>query len=467
MPLRYDPIPAGFSDGNRRGRRIGGNPLKFDGQSADIWLVKINLAMHSVQQNGNEFAPDAAQPEPSSEMRYVARQPILDLQGRVHGYDLNFRNAPESIFRRDADVAIETMLDNQVLFGLERLTNGLPAFISCTADALIEEMVLVLSPALTVLGVPSSLAPAPRLIEACRNLKARGFRLALDDFAWSDNLHPLLDRADYIRLDYRQLGPAEQQQLSQRGLNSLQMVAQKVGTQEDYRRACAKGFTLFQGDYFCHPVLLKKRKVPANRLFHFEIVREVYRDPVDVRKISQLVRRDASLTYRLLRLVNSPIYGLYQEVRSIETAIMILGQATFRRIVSLAVLSELNADQPAEILHMAVLRARFCELAASNYGQDPAEQYLLGMLSLLPAMLGVPMEEIVPGLPLRDSICEALTGTLNPERSLLTWLEYHERGDWDSCDHIVAAQALSSKHLVLCYEEAVIWAAVAPVSAAA
>ena len=247
--------------------------------------------------------------------------------------------------------------------------------------------------------------------------------------------------------------------MQERGLGSVALVAQKVETQDDYQRACAMGFTLFQGDYLCHPVLLKKRKVPASRLSHFEIVRELYHDPIDIRKVSELVRRDASLTYRLLRLVNSPIYSIYREVRSIESAIIVLGEATFRRIVSLAVLSELNMNQPAEILHMALVRARFCELAACLCGQDAAEQYLLGMLSLLPAMLGIPMEEIVPILPLRGQVCEALAGIKNPERNLLGWLEFHERGDWASCDRIVAAHGLNSSKLVQCYLEAVAWAA--------
>lgn len=399
-----------------------------------------------------------AQPELTGELRYVARQPILDLQGRVHGYDLLFRSTPGAVIHRDAGLAVETMLDNEVIFGLEHLTNGLPAFISCTSEALIEGWVLVLAPGLTVLGVPASLDPAPELVEACALLRARGFRLALDDFSPREKLHPLLDRADYIRLDFRRFSEADRQKLLERGLSSVAMVAQKVETQEDYRRACAMGFTLFQGDYLCHPVLLKKRKVPTSRLTHFEIVRELYHDPIDIRKVSELVRRDTSLTYRLLRLVNSPIYSIYQEVRSVESAIIILGETTFRRIVSLAVLSELNGDQPAAILHMALVRARFCELAAGLCGQDASEQYLLGMLSLLPAMLGIPMGEIVPMLPLRSQVCEALTGINNPERNLLGWLECHERGEWASCDRIVAAHQLNPSKLVQFYLEAVTWA---------
>jgi EAL and modified HD-GYP domain-containing signal transduction protein len=107
---------------------------------------------------------------------------------------------------------------------------------------------------------------------------------------------------------------------------------------------------------------------------------------------------------------------------------------------------------------MALGRARFCELAARRFGLDTEEQYLLGMLSLLPAMLGVPMEEIVPMLPVRGQICEALTRAMNPERALLSWLEGHEHGDWESCDHLVTAHSLDSDDLVLCYFEAASWA---------
>lgn len=406
------------------------------------------------------FANGAGTPLPGlvGEMRYVARQPILDMQGRVHGYDLLFRTAPEVVLRRDAELAVQTMLDNEVIFGLERLTNGLPAFITCTAEALTANTVLVLSPGKTVLGVPANLEPDAKLVDACRTLKARGFRLALDDFACSDKPHPLLTQADYVRMDFTRFREVERRQLCKEASESVMLVAQKVVTHEDQRKACALGFTLFQGDYFCHPVLLKKRKVPANGRSHFEIVRELYHDPIDIRRVGQLVRRDAALTYRLLRLVNSPIYSIYQEVRSIEGAITVLGESTFRRVVSLAVLSELNGDQPSAILHAALVRARFCELAARKFGLDADEQYLLGMLSLLPAMLGVPMEEIVPILPLRGQICEALAGTANPERKLLGWLEFNEHADWESCDRIVSTFSLDSNQLVECYVAAVSWA---------
>jgi EAL and modified HD-GYP domain-containing signal transduction protein len=174
--------------------------------------------------------------------------------------------------------------------------------------------------------------------------------------------------------------------------------------------------------------------------------------------LSRLVKRDTSLTYRLLRLVNSPTYGLHQEVRSIESALLVVGETAFRRIATLAIASELNADRPPEILRMALVRARFCEQAAGLCALDPTEQYLLGMLSLVPAMLQVPMEELTPALPLRGEIRDALQGTVNPEGSLLKWLEAHERGDWGACDVVVHAKGLKHDRLIESYANAVFWA---------
>jgi EAL and modified HD-GYP domain-containing signal transduction protein len=397
----------------------------------------------------------------AGEMRYVARQPILNLRGQVQGYELLFRNAPEELFSPGAAMAARTMLDNAVIFGLDWLTNGLPAFINCTVEVLTEELVLVLAPAKTVLTIPGTAELTPKLVDSCRRLKARGFRIALDDFTWQAKYRSLAELADYIRVDFNRFGVAERQYLRRLDCSALEMVAKKVETPEDYKRACVEGFRLFQGAYFCRPVLLKKRKVPANRQLHFEIVRLLHHDPIDIPEVSQLVLRDASLTYRLLRLVNSPIYAMHQEVRNIASAIIAVGEDSFRRIVSLAVLSELNGEAPPEILHMALVRGRFCELAAPASRLDPSEQYLLGMLSMVPAMLGLPMEELTPSLPLRGEICEALQGADNPERTLLNWIEEHERGEWEACDRIVHVEGLSQEHLAKCYAASVVWAAAA------
>jgi EAL and modified HD-GYP domain-containing signal transduction protein len=136
---------------------------------------------------------------------------------------------------------------------------------------------------------------------------------------------------------------------------------------------------------------------------------------------------------------------------------MVVGETTFRRIATLAILSEFNAEQPPEILHMALVRARFCELAAALCGLDPNEQYLLGMMSLLPAMMRYPMEALAPELPLRAEIRQALLGLDNPERCLLAWIEGHERNDQAASHAIAEQRGLNQQRLVQFFIDAVVW----------
>jgi EAL and modified HD-GYP domain-containing signal transduction protein len=402
---------------------------------------------------------EAAAPDKANAVRYVARQPILDLRGRVHGYELLFRHGTEEAFHGNCDVATRTMLDNTVIFGLERLTGGLPGFVNCTGESLTESLVNVLPPSMTVLELLETVDLTPDVIAACRKLKSAGFRLALDDFTWRPHIEPLVAIADYIKVDFLALNAAERHILLKRlHGNTVCLLAEKIETQEDYKIACQEGFTLFQGFYFCRPVLLKNRKVPANRIFYFQILEMLRHNPLDMRRLGELVKRDASLTWRLLRLVNSPVCPTYQEISSIESALVIVGEDTFRRIATLAIASEIGADQPAEILRMAFVRGRFCEAAAPLCRLNPSEQYLLGILSMLPAMLRMPMEALAPALPLREEIREALLGTANTERSLLDWLEAYERCEWTVCDAILQGFRLKPEQIVQLFAESVGWA---------
>jgi c-di-GMP-related signal transduction protein len=402
---------------------------------------------------------DSAGSDPDSALRYVARQPILDLQGKIYGYELLFRHGAETAFSGDGEFATRTMIDNTVLFGLEKLTGSLPAFVNCTAEALIRGQVGLLPPSMTVLEILETVEPVPELVQACRHLKSLGFRLALDDFVWKPSLEPLIRIVDYIKFDFMLSGERERGEMLARleGVPVI-LLAEKVETQRDYQRASAEGFTLFQGYYFCRPTLLTRRKVPANQISHIEVLRLLQQTPLDVPRASEAVKRDAALTYRLLRLVNSPACAMRQEVRSISAALMALGEDVFRRIATLAIASELNSGQPAEILRMAFVRARFCELAAAACGLNTLEQYLMGMLSMLPAMLRAPIEEILSALPLRTEIRSALLGEPNPERALLAWLEANEQGDWQTCDAVAREHRLDPQFLHRSYTDAMVWA---------
>jgi EAL and modified HD-GYP domain-containing signal transduction protein len=392
-------------------------------------------------------------------VRYVTRQPILDLLNKVRAYELLFSEGPGAALRRDRETAARTVVDNTILFGLNRLTNGLPAFVPCTAEMLADSLVEMLPANMTVLEIRAGIDPPPVLVDACRELHAAGYRFALDRFAWLPGIDHLVVMADYLKVSFPETTPRERQALLSRfNCSRAIWIAEGVETPEQFAEAKSEGFSYVQGFYFCRPSLLKSRKVPANRISQIEILRMLNNEALDLRRLTELVKRDASLTYRLLRLVNSPICAMQQEVHSVQAALLAIGEETFRRMAAVAIASELNSGQPSELLRMAFVRARFCEQAAASCGLDCSEQYLLGLMSLLGVMLQTSMEELAPMLPLRDEIRRALKGEPVSERMLLDWLENYERGNWEACETVALNGQLNREALLDSFERAVDWA---------
>jgi c-di-GMP-related signal transduction protein len=410
----------------------------------------------------SDFVQDSKQEALGTEtgmLRYMARQPILDRSGNVHGYELLFRDGLTNSFQGDLEKAIDTTVDNAVMFGLEYLTYGRSAFINCSGKTLTDQLPRILPPAITVLELLETIEPTPEVVQACRLLKTLGFRIALDDFIWEPQFAPLVELADYIKVDFSLLKHEERLKLlKQLPRNSATLLAEKVETHQDFFQACEEGFKLFQGYYFCYPEVVAKQNIPANTHFHLEILQQLLNDPLDLACLCPLVESDASLTYRLLRLVNSVGFGFRREVDSVHTALVVVGDDAFRRMAALAIASQMNSSRSAEILHTALVRARFCETAAPTCQLNDAEQYLLGLMSLFPAMLRAPMDEIAPMLPLRKEIRESLSGMALPERTVLTWIESHERGDWQASDAVVQSRGLNGDQMARFYVEAVRWA---------
>ena len=366
---------------------------------------------------------------------------------RSHGYELLFWNGREPTTRAEGDLATRTMLDNTVIFGLEELSHGLPAFVNCTADSLTEEWVQVLPPRMTVLELPAARGTYAEAAGRLPQAEGVGLPSGAGRFHRSAGVQAS-GRSGRLRqggYSSRSTPWSASNLLRWLEGSKASAVAQNVETQEQYGQACKEGFELFQGYYFCRPEPLKSHKIPGNRLVHLEILEDLQNDPVDLQRLSQLVMCDASLTYRLLRLVNSPICAMRQEVTSIQSALMLVGESTFRRIAMLAIASDFNADQPAEILRMAFERGRFCELAAGLCGLVPSEQYLIGMVSLFPAMLRILMEDLVRLLPLREKARDALLGRETLEGVLLHWIVCQEHGDWEACDAIIRANGLARR----------------------
>jgi EAL and modified HD-GYP domain-containing signal transduction protein len=300
----------------------------------------------------------------SSAVRYVTRQPILDLRGKVHAYQLLFSEGPETLLRADREAAARAMIDNTVIFGMGKLAAGLPAFVPCTTETLTEALVEVLPSGMTVLELPRGTEGSDSLIAVCRNLRGMGYRIALDQFTWGQGIEPLVELAAYIKVDFSTTDAGERRRVMTRLQGApAALVGAQVQTQDEFRQAHDEGFGLVQGFFFCRPVLIEGRKIPANRIAQVEILRALEDESLNLHKLTQLVKRDASLTYRILRLINSPVCAMPQEVHSVQAALLAVGEETFRRMATVAITSEMNSGQTSELLRMAFVRGRFCELA--------------------------------------------------------------------------------------------------------
>jgi c-di-GMP-related signal transduction protein len=401
---------------------------------------------------------DGSNIPPSAPTRYLARQPIFDRRGDVFAYELLFRSGAQNGFADDGEMASRTMLDNVVMYGFRRLTNGLPAFINCTAATLIGHDIDVLPPAYTVLEVLESVDPSDEIVLACQRLQRLGFKIALDDFVYDARWDRLIAIADFIKFDILATSSADRRRI----LNGLRgfrgkLLAEKVETREQYQETLEEGFELFQGYFFCKPNLLKRRKVPANRLVHLQLLRALQQVPLDVAHVSDVVKSEPSIAYRLLRYVNSPALGLRETINSVPKALMIIGDDAFRRMATLACAVELSSRQSIELVRTALTRARFCETAAPFCGLDPTSQYMLGLFSLLDAMLEIPLADAVAPLGLPAFIRDALLGVENVHACPLRWLSNHEHADFEACDRLAQLHQFPPEALEENYRSAMEW----------
>jgi len=363
-------------------------------------------------------------------LRYLARQPILDLHNSVAGYELLFRDGPAGFLTAiNSDRASMTTMDSSLLLGAASLTGGKRAFINCTRELLVSGLVTLLPPDLTVLEILEDIEPDDEVLLSCRKLRAQGYSLAMDDFVGKNSGSPFLELVKYVKVDLRATTRDEQKALARElSRHGVTLIAEKVETHEDYDFVVNLGFSLFQGYYFCRPVTLATRDIPTTAQKHLRLLQASHAPKLDLRGLEELIRPEVALCYRLLRYLNSAAFGLYP-IRSIRHALTLLGEREIRKWIALVTTAMLAQNKPAELVRMAMVRGRFCESFAPP---DREEDYFLtGLFSLLDAMLDRPMDHLVHDLPIADECRVALLGADNPITRTIHLCEHCERGDFD------------------------------------
>jgi c-di-GMP-related signal transduction protein len=374
----------------------------------------------------------------------VARQAIFDRDRRVHGYELLFRsNAGQTEFDgTEGGLATQQVLANSLLvIGLENLVGTKKAFVNFGRGPLLQGWHASLPSGSTVIELLETVEPDAEVLEACRNLREQGYQLALDDFVFRPGCERLLEVADLVKIEVQSIPRPEQQLLVRSSkARGIQTLAEKVETHEEFEWARQSGYDYFQGYFFARPVMVRGQKIPAVKLHCLRLLQEAQRPELDFERLEMLILEDVSLSYQLLRYVNSPLFALTSTIRSIRQALMFFGETELRKWIVLATLTRTAEDKPSELIRHSLVRARFCESVArlSKTGLEQSA-FLTGLFSLLDALIDRPLEETLSQMGLAPEIAAVLRGGApesDPLASLYQLARAYEVADWQRVEEI-------------------------------
>jgi c-di-GMP-related signal transduction protein len=397
---------------------------------------------------------------------YLGRQPILDRGRNVVGYELLFRSSLANFCDLSDDVmATSQVIVNAVLgVGLDRLLGGKPAFINFDRTLLLGDWSTLLPPEKCVIEILETVAPDREVLAACHNLRQQGYALALDDCLDDERTAAFAPFVDILKVDFLQTSAAQQQTLARRYQKlKIRMVAEKVETEADFRRALQSGYTYFQGYFFARPTVLQAARVPASQMSGLRLIKQIQREELDFRAIEDLIRCDVSFSHSLLTYLNSAAFTWADRVESVRHGLLLLGSAELRKWAWMASLSSLGQSRPRVLMAQVLMRGRFCEAIAcsARLSLGESDPFLLGMFSLLDAILGRPLQGILDDLNISRNIRNALLGVAE-EGDLLSLVlrivKSYEVGDWREVEAAAKVIGISCDDLLTCYMGALSWA---------
>jgi EAL and modified HD-GYP domain-containing signal transduction protein len=395
--------------------------------------------------------------------KFVARQPIFDGKKNIFGYELLFRSSLENFFQSDQpdQASSRVVVDSFLLFGMQSLTGGRRAFLNFTHSLLVQQYATLLPREQAVVEILETVEPDDQIVAACKILKDKGYLIALDDFIFDRQDNPLIKLAKIVKVDFLSTPPDVRQELVKKFRPlGIEMLAEKVETYDDFREAIRQGYTYFQGFFFCKPEILSGRDIPAFKLNYLSLLRAINQNDPNLFEVEQMIKRESSLCYKLLRYLNSAAFYFHGKVTSIRHALSLLGIKEVRRWASLVALAVIGEDKPQALVVASMIRACFCELLAprAGFADRTAELFLTGLLSMMDAILEKPMESILQQLPVSPEVKETLLGGKSSFQDLFELVTCYDKGDWRKNSELAARLKLDEVAISEAYLQSIKWA---------
>lgn len=365
---------------------------------------------------------------------YLARQPIFDREQQVAAYELLYRAGNDTSAEiTDPDLATLEVLTNTFMdFGLDKVTGKHRAYINLTRPFLLGKYPLPFGHHNITLEILENIEPDPELVEGVRKLSQQGYEIALDDFVFSEKYRPLLEFADVVKLDIRQLETTRlQEHVSLLKSFNVTLLAEKVETHEEYAYCRELGFDLFQGYFFCRPHILQGKQASPSRLASMRLLSEINTPDYSLDDLVKVISTDNTLAYKLLRYINSAYFGLGRKIESIRHALVLLGQNNIRSWLNFIALSQME-DKNSELIMTSLVRARLCEILAGrlSHQQELEKFFLVGLFSTLDAFVDMPMVNVLESISLSDDLTTAILEHEGIMGKVLDLALHAKRGEW-------------------------------------
>ncbi|MBL4850996.1 MAG: HDOD domain-containing protein [Gammaproteobacteria bacterium] len=342
---------------------------------------------------------------------YVGRQPIYNNQLDLVGYELLFRNNRnnQAVFNDPNEATSDVIINSCLEIGLNRLVGDRLAYINITRDFIVNRDELLLPKNNIVLEILEDIKCDDEVLTGLKDLKKKGYTIALDDFILNNDNEKFLLYADIIKLDIHDY---DEQSLANAVTKIKQynkkILAEKIENKDEYDVCVKLGFDQFQGYFLSKPQIIQGKKIAHNKLNLLRLLASLQNPNVTVFDQEEIISHDVALSYSLLRYINSSAFYLPKKIESIRQAVILLGHQNIKKWATMLSLGRLN-DCPTPLLLTSVIRARMCELLASElkYSQQNS-CFTAGLFSALDAIMSTNMEEIITHLPLSQEITLAL-----------------------------------------------------------
>ena len=388
---------------------------------------------------------------------FLSRQPIYRSDMSVLGYELLFRDNEEdrASFTDGARATTQVIVNTMMEIGMDEMVGRRLAFINFERTLLLGTCCESLPHERSILEILETVEPDQALIKRLHQLRAKGYRIALDDFVCAAPFSPLLDVADYVKVDLLATDWKEiEETVSRLRKYPVELIAEKVETREQFQRCKELGFDYFQGYFFCRPQNMSSRKLPVNRLAAVQLLTKLNDPDIKIPELEMAIGQNVSLSYKLLRYINSALCGLDRQVESIRHATVLLGLEKIRIWASLIVFSGFE-DTPREVIVTGAVRARMSELLAADLRLPRPERYfLVGLFSVLDAILDRPLENALSSLSLSNDVAEALLHHKGELGAVLSCVKAFERHDWTNATTLLR---LTDETIRKAYVEATKW----------